>query len=489
MISRWASKTHRVKTLTGGSNSLFRVDISEYNKMWSLPPLPISPKTSLLPPLPSPKQSYGMRQTDEATNIDGLVRACQPVVNGNWSDTDHVVDVIWMGWCYHTLITVEPGQRDIEFSVQSGDTDACDRCLALTVHRAQRGRQYPALITSNLEYVNFCFDGAKDRCFSPSIQHGRSNVIMRMVDLVNSICSVHYCTAQDVQRFGGRGTNLHFYPGSAHTMMKVGGLFYEPFGFISAPDHPSLSMADINNDLATHSDIKALFTAIMERTASAALVYISDVQKKRSRPSPVASELEYTVMFQSYASWQVKAGSWYMQPAMSVPVLAESDTTFDVDVMIFELAQMKASIDALSAIFRTQPVFIHTPGAEPITLLQCTDEIVQAREREFDEKRHSRLARWVDDHIARYPLTVIAGSSHADKPLAALFNNSHSDPLHDVLEKMLGSTTGIIKYYRCDNGDAVVKGDRRYLRSNSVDIQCLAIASASKRLKTSPPTS
>ena len=28
MVSRWASKTRRVKTLTGGSNSRFRVDIA-----------------------------------------------------------------------------------------------------------------------------------------------------------------------------------------------------------------------------------------------------------------------------------------------------------------------------------------------------------------------------------------------------------------------------------------------------------------------------
>ena len=419
--------------------------------------------------------NYGMwKASGIATNIDKLVAACQPVLTGKWgADSTTEIEVLWLGWKYRTLVTKSEYKRELKISVESRDNGGCKSCLVMTVRRATS-----QMNTAHLDYLNYCFGKrANDKCFDPSATGGRSKVIMALVDLVNRICKVHYCTAEDAQHFKRK-----YYPGSVHTMLKKNSTFYEPFGFIFAPRSgpTALDMDGLQENLHTHDDVKVLFHTIMGKTAADVRSYLaSGMNVKRALDTSTAGggERMYTVLVPSHARRNVFAGTWYMSTDMSVPDISVGNLEFDTDAIIFENAQMNIGIRALRDTFRGVPVFIDPQGlAEPVSLVQCEN-----RESDLIEKRSLRIRAIMKRLFERCKIELQRIT--ADEPTLTLMQVLEGFENRD-LKNILGvifQDTPIVKYYRSGN-DYVVKGVHSY-KVAKIDNQCLAIASARKRLK------
>ena len=430
--------------------------------------------------------SYGMwKVSGMSTNIDQLVAACQPIISGTTgSDLPITMVVVWKRWAYQTTVesTGKPGE--ITVSVHSNDDGSCENCMTLIISRTGcyvDGNEN-AWVTSYLKFVNYCFgDPDHDRCFPPKITKNRARVIMRMVDLVNRICKVQYCTAKDAQEWKGND----FYPGSAHTMLKNNAMFYEKFGFILQPAEgaTSLDMDGIDGVLHTHCDIKELFHEIMKRTAADAMTYLeraSSRGNKRARDSDthIEKKATYTVLLPAHASRNVSEGKWYMDAETHAPAYALHDKHFPIDTTMFDDVQMHISIRDLSVMFRGMPIFIKPHGvAAPVSLVQCE------LQRDVNTQRASRLQKvatnLIDNHLNDLAQIDFSRQLVLLRDVFAEFEDAE-------LASIIGTIFQygqIVKYYRTRDDRYVIKGISGY---NVVDVDnvCLAIASAQKRVKT-----
>ena len=414
------------------------------------------------------------RDHDNKIDITELSEACKNIFSSERRGESRDFITLFGGWGYRMCVTWPRARAgDAIFTVLSRDVGACNRCLVLKVKRTG------GVITSYLDYVNFCFDGDEDRCFDPNTTQSRSKVIMRMADLINRLSNVQYCETQDAQFFGD-----DFYRGSVYTMLRKGTTFYETFGFIFGPEEgvaPPNSIRAMNKLLETHTDTKQLFLTVMDMTPADVLMHLDSgrvilaphASDTKKRPRSLEDRKEpYRVLIPSRASKIIPSGTWYLAAGASVPDLAVEHQIMESDATVFEVTRTTSTVASLQAAFQDEPVFILACGVKaPMSLLQCIGTNVIADERTI------RLAVVMDRLYARWEsrLTRLEQGQTLRESMQTSPRNSDLDEIFAAMFSLHGS----IKYYRTAEG-RVVKGADDY--KLAVFDSCYNIARARQSL-------
>ena len=403
--------------------------------------------------------SFAMQKVcGTGVDIAELAHLCKTIFTGG-RDWERELRVVWGGWAYRMVVKRSAGTT--VFSVLSGDKGACTQCLRLDVMRDGGG-----VINSNLQYVNYCFDGDDDRCFDSNTTKGRAKVIMRMVDLLNQLCNVTYCRSQDSQQFGD-----DFYLGSMYTVLKKDTTFYEPFGFITAPEpgvSPPLLLGDMDELSRTHTAMKAMFRTLMGMKPPDVIKTLQSgaaLEASRKRVHEDVPQL-YRLLIPARASKTIPIGTWYLTGGVGVPALAVQNLEMKIDATIFEVTQATTTLTALREVFGNDDVFALADGVKaPMTLLRCHNVASGSNRR-----MAVVMERWATEWG---PSLKELGTE--DLTLNDIVRSSPQNVYIDDILTSAFSSPGIIKYYRAAGG-RVVRGTTNY--QPTVFDTCHSIANA-----------